>query len=372
MPKYATVVNPTTGQRKKIAVGDPNAFAGGFQLETNDPTKPRPAATYQDLINEAFQNPDYLKAKEDYGKSVQALADLQSQIPNYAVNKQKEILANDPTLGQLNAEQSRLAGQLFSQPMVARDAYKDIFDPTKREALIAQSVGNILGSLTGVKSLIQQRQGTAKDQADQALELLKSQIDVGQGLVKSQSDQLDTQAKNITNIVDKLYQAEQDKVKRQQSMEDYQQKRLFSEQLIRSRSKSDGSGLNKKLTISEITALNNMGIPAKIGDTAATWAGAQPGSVTKTKAQFLNDFQSLNPGLQAETNQSLPNGYNPNEAYSAYLQAQQELNLSKDKQGYLNKVDPRLRPLLKVNSISADTLSAILGIAGSSLTQPQE
>ena len=37
MAKQATVINPTTGQRKVVNVGDPNAFAGGFQLDTGAP-----------------------------------------------------------------------------------------------------------------------------------------------------------------------------------------------------------------------------------------------------------------------------------------------------------------------------------------------
>lgn len=32
--KYATVFNPTTGDRRAVAIGDPNAFAGGYLLET--------------------------------------------------------------------------------------------------------------------------------------------------------------------------------------------------------------------------------------------------------------------------------------------------------------------------------------------------
>jgi len=35
--KMATVFNPQTGERKAVQVGDPSAFAGGFQLETQPP-----------------------------------------------------------------------------------------------------------------------------------------------------------------------------------------------------------------------------------------------------------------------------------------------------------------------------------------------
>jgi hypothetical protein len=39
----ATVYNPKTGERKVVTVGDPNAFTGGFVLETKAPTAETPA-----------------------------------------------------------------------------------------------------------------------------------------------------------------------------------------------------------------------------------------------------------------------------------------------------------------------------------------
>lgn len=42
---YATVYNPQTGQRKKVRVGDPNAFAGGFQLADKNSMQGGPAGT---------------------------------------------------------------------------------------------------------------------------------------------------------------------------------------------------------------------------------------------------------------------------------------------------------------------------------------
>ena len=48
-------------------------------------------------------------------------------------------------------------GALYAKPMEAREKYKDIFDPTRREALVAQAIGNVMAQLSGTGGLIEQQ-----------------------------------------------------------------------------------------------------------------------------------------------------------------------------------------------------------------------
>ena len=190
MPNQATVFNPQTGERKAVNVGDPNAFAGGFQLEQNAPAqpsqpqpKPQPES-YPEWVNMAYEDPDYYYS-------------LLGKEPGYAASQSSKYQQEDPMLKTLIGERSRHISDLYSKPFEAD--YADIFDPNMRRQLITQAVGNVMGQLSGTQEFITQRQGQADQKAQKDLELLQTQI----------------QAAGIG------MQARQDEAKRQAELEDY-------------------------------------------------------------------------------------------------------------------------------------------------------
>ena len=167
-------------------------------------------ATYQDYLNTAFKNPEYIRAQQDYEKASKQLSDLTAQAPLYAKKKQQSLEAADPELARLRQERSGLAGQLYAQPFQARDQYKDIFDPVARERLIAQSVGNVLGQLGGTNEMISARRGTAQQQAQDALELFKSQIGAAETLTSSAKDRSGDIRDTLKDVAKTQFQEDQD------------------------------------------------------------------------------------------------------------------------------------------------------------------
>lgn len=206
----ATVFNPKTGERKAVEVGDPNAFKGGFVLE-NEANKAQNGMgqpqTYIDYINQAFKNPDYQKAVEQYNT-------LQEQAPNFLANKSAELQSKDPALKQLLQERGKFTSQLYSEPFAKRDALRDIFDPIKRDALIAQSVGNVLGQLNTTQGFVESRKGTLDQQAERAANIFNAQLE-------SAGENVQSQQKLLQAIADKNYAEARKELDRQQEMEDY-------------------------------------------------------------------------------------------------------------------------------------------------------
>lgn len=161
--------------------------------------------TYLDYINQAFNNKQYKDAVTEANKATQELTTLQSQLPNYLENKQRELVAADPALQQLNAERAKFAGQLYSKPMEARSQYSDILDPVKREALVSQAIGNIVGQLQGTEGMIGLRKQTNQDLAQQAYNLLQSNIDIAKTRAGNAADSVSSLKKLLETAAGKEF-----------------------------------------------------------------------------------------------------------------------------------------------------------------------
>lgn len=216
MTRYATAYNPRTGERKRVVAGDPNAFRGGFVLSST----PRQPQTYTDFLNQAFKNPEYQRANQAVTAAETDLGNLASQEPGFLQREQSRLQQADPQLQSLLGQKATAAGQLYSQPFTAQDQFRDIFDPLVREKLIAQSVGNVLGQVTGLQDLITQRQGTARDQAQTALDYLKSNISGAESRLKSTQDTRDSLQKLLMNIAEKGYESVTKEKERKQKITD--------------------------------------------------------------------------------------------------------------------------------------------------------
>ena len=104
--KKATVFNPTTGERKVVTVGDPNAFAGGFVLETeNDNLKARgrslegtlPPEEGSAYIPETIGGQDGISDNRErsLGGSKTSLSDLKNILRNIARNETPKESVSD-------------------------------------------------------------------------------------------------------------------------------------------------------------------------------------------------------------------------------------------------------------------------------------
>jgi hypothetical protein len=224
---------------------------GGIYLK--DQTEPQPQS-YVDFINQAFKNPEYTQAKEQLSQSQEQLDTLTSQEPRYALKKQLELQQQDPELQRLTQEKGKFASQLYSQPFT--DQYKDIFDPVKRNQLIAQAVGNTLGQLNTTNQMIGNRQGTAKEQAQLALEQLQAQIGGAKANVEANASFVKDLTSTLKDIAEKGYSAKVKEQERTQAIEDaltkYTDKLAIDQKLrindFKPNTSSSGSGADKTYT----------------------------------------------------------------------------------------------------------------------------
>ncbi len=97
--QQATVVNPATGERKAVNVGDPNAFQGGFVLETTPPRQePTPAVTIPKTITQ-----DDFTAIND----IDAIGTQRSETEAKILSRQKADDEAFAALSQFNLGQTR-------------------------------------------------------------------------------------------------------------------------------------------------------------------------------------------------------------------------------------------------------------------------
>lgn len=171
-------------------------------------------ASYQDYLNQAFSSPQLSVAQRQYEAAQKQLSDLNAQLPNYQVQEYQKLIKNDPQLQQLNTQRSAAVGSLFSTPLAAQDQYKDIFDPVKRNALVAQATGNVLGQLSGYNANIEQRKQKSNDLANQALELLKSRIAAAQGGASSAADVYNQVRGDLKDVAKTQFSADQARANR--------------------------------------------------------------------------------------------------------------------------------------------------------------
>jgi len=223
--EFATVFNPQTGERKKVRVGDPNAFAGGFELETQSPTQQQPQQpqqqTYTDYINQAFDNPEWLDAQKQFGAAQQSHQELAAGGETFYEDTLSDLRTGDPRLNQLQQERAGFQADLYARPFEAREQFSDIFDPVKREALVARSVGNVMGQLSGTQARIENRGGTLEQQADRALKLYEAQLGASETALKSMGEGVDDMREFLMNIANKNWSALQDQIDRQRDREDF-------------------------------------------------------------------------------------------------------------------------------------------------------
>ena len=181
----------TTDQQNLDYATANQGFTGGQsggQPSSQPSSQPAPK-TYLDFINDAYKAPQYLEAQKKYDDAMKILSDLQAQVPGYLDKKSSELQQSDPELQKLIKQRGEYTSQLYSKPFEARDEYKDIFDPTTREALVSKSVGNIMGQLSTTGDFIGQRRGTADQRAQRALEALQAQVGLAQTGVGLASDE---------------------------------------------------------------------------------------------------------------------------------------------------------------------------------------
>lgn len=217
----ATIWNPKTGQKRVVTAGDPNAFAGGFELYTGQDQQPQ---TYSQFIDQAYRNPQYDEASRKYDEALKTLNELTTKEPGYLLKQKTQIESKDPFLQKLNQERSKYIGEQFSAPMTARAKYSDIFDPTKREALVAQAIGNVVGKLSGTQGAIDFRRGTDAEKAQAALEVLQAQIKAATNTANAAGDTKDALGRLLQDIAGKNYAEYRSGVQREQDLEDYKKK----------------------------------------------------------------------------------------------------------------------------------------------------
>ena len=212
--QFATVFNPQTGERKKVTVGDPNAFAGGFELETQAPQAQQQAPqqgqegiSYTEILNNTFDNPDWDFAQQQVN---QAQENVSSDIYS-------NIATKDKYLQSLQKERSGLVSDITAGAAGIRadfeKEYSDIFDPIQREAMISQAMGNIMGQYSQVQSEIENRGGTLEQQANNMLKFYEKQLSTAK-------DEKDDMRTLLLNIANKNYDAAQDVIDRQRDLKD--------------------------------------------------------------------------------------------------------------------------------------------------------
>ena len=148
-------------------------------------------ASYYDLISEEFKRPEYLEAQKKASEAQQALADLQAQAPGYLDRESQKLETADPVLQQMLGQRAKQQGELFSKPMEAREQYKDIFDPTKRSAMVSQAIGSLIGKLGGTSGLIEQQRGFAGQRAQTSLDALLAQTGLAQTAAQTAGSERD-------------------------------------------------------------------------------------------------------------------------------------------------------------------------------------
>ena len=202
MPNYATLIKD--GQRVSVkdkAEAD-KLMSQGFTLEKEAPPQPPPQPpgappgqagqkSYMDFITEAFKSPEYEQAQTQYDEALAKLTELQAEVPGYLDRESQRLEEADPVLQKMMEQRATQTGALYSKPMEAREKYKDIFDPTKREALVAGAIGNVMGQLSGTGGLIEQQRGFAGQRAQTALDALLAQAGMAETAVGAATEQRD-------------------------------------------------------------------------------------------------------------------------------------------------------------------------------------
>ena len=102
-------------------------------------------------------------------------------------------------------QRAQQMGALYAKPMEAREKYKDIFDPTRREALVAQAIGNVMAQLSGTGGLIEQQRGFAGQRAQTALDALMAQIGLAETAYEAASEKTDWMRDLLTKGAEVAY-----------------------------------------------------------------------------------------------------------------------------------------------------------------------
>lgn len=176
--------------------------------------------TYGNYINEAFKDPRYAAAEKAVSDSQAALDALVNQAPTFQTDEQKRIMAADKFLPTFNADRAKQVGDLYARPATARAEYQDIFDPSRRSALVAQAVGNTLGQLSGTNEAIAQRKGTATDLATQAYNQLLARIEGQRSSLDTAKEKRSTLKGLLEDAAKSYYEEQQYEKRRKQALAD--------------------------------------------------------------------------------------------------------------------------------------------------------
>ena len=159
--KKATVFNPQTKERKEVFVGDPNAFAGGFELETQSP------ASLEGTLEAPGGQTQLPNASQQIGQ-FSAFRNLMEDITNQQVQKRSVRDVLSETQKQLGGERGvtdpALAGGIIDRGTQAKvKSVEDIFRQTLRtvnslekiKQQQTQNVNSLMGSLASSGMLSQ-------------------------------------------------------------------------------------------------------------------------------------------------------------------------------------------------------------------------
>lgn len=202
----ATVFNPKTGERKVVTVGDPNAFTGGFVLETpNNNLQKVMKATGSNSIDSAG-----LSVAQDLNNGLPS-----SNLIQYPTN----VNYVNPTQSDINAVQQPMqqAGQQmlqYSQPNTFLSALKGalMLKTQPQNEQIGQSALFNQAGLTGMASL-QQSLGARSAQLGNNIKNLTNLLNTSSGIYQDQYNTALTQYQLYKDEYDKL-------ITRMQSIDD--------------------------------------------------------------------------------------------------------------------------------------------------------
>ena len=368
----ATVVNPKTGQRKVVNVGDPNAFAGGFQLEQGAP-KPqsdfgRSAQEYQSYIDSARKafGADTLEGQVQQGQT--GLDKMTRGQQSYIDAIRKSLLGRDQDTKALIKDQSRLTEQQYTNPTQERERLiaAGITDPFERQGRIDQAYGNLQGNLSGVRENLSQRKATREDLVNTGAQGYQTEMSLRQQALQRLMGKADEKSGLATGFATDYrgrQQALGDEARqREQQLADeerqFQRQRALANE-SRSGSGSDSGFKDRILTFNEAKQL---GVP--VGTTLSSVIGRDvPTPGTTSYENFIKDANLRGHDAPGGMGPSLP-PVDPRSAYQDYLEAQQIIDQDPGQFDAIRN-DPQARPfahLLRPKSSNPlmDALSGLL------------
>lgn len=165
------------------------------------------------------------------------------------------------------------------------------------------------------------------------------------------------QQQNVSDLGNQVEKAQQAQKDARAALQQQFNNALNLAQEARARASAGGDNPDKLLTPSQVIALNNAGIQAKLGQRMSDLFGQQPrdnSQGTKNFNDFSKDFSIIS-GNRAPTVGAAPD---TKRAYQEYLQAQQRINAGSSTLEQESKNSPLIGPLLKPKTLTLENLFA--------------